>query len=392
MTATPTHAPKTAVANRLFFVFGGPKFDLDSFGSRFEKLSERYQGVCVTGAQEASDKYYGRFRIVTVSWRDGRLFNIRLLHRCLLVALRERFQGRAPALVVTSDPLKSGLYGYLVARLTGAKLAPEVNGDYARDANYRDTSQQADRKRRQVLRLAKFVITRADGVRLLHSKQIDFVGDRIAGKVVRVVPEFVDVRPFRDLGEEKVVLFVGFPFFLKGVDLLIAAFKRIATKHPQWKLKILGWYPDPTTLFAHIDNHPQIFHHPPVKHGEMPAHIGRCAILVLPSRSEAMGRVLLEAAAAGKARIGSNIGGIPTVIADGKDGLLFEPENVSQLSKQLDRLMTDDALRGALGRAARARLLSEFTVDRYLERIGDFYAGVIAHDGARGIVAQGRNE
>jgi len=158
---------------------------------------------------------------------------------------------------------------------------------------------------------------------------------------------------------------------------LIEAFKKIAPKYPDWKLKILGWFPDPTELNKAIGGHPQIYHHPPVHYPEMPEHIGTCAILVLPSRSEAMGRVLVEAMAAGKPRIGANVDGIPTVINDGIDGLLVKPEDVDGLASKLDMLMGNKELRKKLGEAGAKRVKQEFTEEAYINNVINFYKEVI---------------
>ncbi len=110
----------------------------------------------------------------------------------------------------------------------------------------------------------------------------------------------------------------------------------------------------------------------------MPEHIGWCAILVLPSRSEAMGRVLVEAMAAEKPRIGSRIDGIPTVINDGVDGYLVEPGNVADLAEKLDRLMRDPGLRRAMGLAGKARIPTEFAEDVYMDSLANLYDEVLA--------------
>ena len=200
----------------------------------------------------------------------------------------------------------------------------------------------------------RFVLKRADGIKLLFKEQLAPFESILGGKVVRAFPCYVATDAFRNLGEKKEVLFAGFPFKRKGVDVLIEAFKRVAPAYPDWTLKILGWYPDPRLLHAAIDGHPQIQHHLPVKFDQMPEHIGSCAILVLPSRSEAMGRVLVEAMAAEKPRIGSRVDGIPTVINDGVDGYLVEPGNVADLAEKLDRLMGDPGLRRSMGLAGKA--------------------------------------
>jgi glycosyltransferase involved in cell wall biosynthesis len=126
-----------------------------------------------------------------------------------------------------------------------------------------------------------------------------------------------------------------------------------------------------------IDGHPRIYHHKPVPYEEMPEHIGSCGMFVLPSRSEAMGRVLIEAMAAGKPRIGSNIEGIPSVINDGIDGLLFQTENVDALAEKMDVLMSNPELRQKLGKAGELRAKQEFTKSKYFNNLINFYNEVL---------------
>jgi len=68
-------------------------------------------------------------------------------------------------------------------------------------------------------------------------------------------------------------------------------------------------------------------------------------IFVLPSRKEGMPYVLLEAERAGVPIIASAVGGIPEIIHDGDNGLLFQSENLEQLTAALMRLCKDQELR-----------------------------------------------
>lgn len=365
---------------RICLIFRGPNWDLDHFALRLYALSERFEGRCFIGHSEDGEKTYGKFTVETTRWSSGVGFTLRHFWRIVRFAFAERSRPNRTALVVSADPLKGGIFAYVAARIIGAKFAPEVNGDFANPANYMDGEGRARGwlKRKLMIAVATSVLKRADGMRVLYPNQLDFLSRHLERKIVHTVFEFVDLRPFRNYGEEKVVLFAGFPFFLKGVDTLIEAFKRLAPKYPDWQLKILGWFPDPSVMKAHIGDCRQIVHHPAVHHRDMPEHIGRCGIFVLPSRTEAMGRVLLEAMAAAKPRIGSKVGGIPTVIDHETDGLLFDCGNVDQLTAALDRLMADPDLRKRLGEAGERRMRAEFSVERYVERIGGFYNEVMA--------------
>jgi glycosyltransferase involved in cell wall biosynthesis len=380
MTKVELPMPGTPV-QRIMLIFSGVKFDLDrDCGLRLRRLSQHFEGVSFVAHPNATQMIYDKFRLTAIKFKGGGLgFSLRFFFGGLAWAIRERRQGGRIALVTTTDPLKTGLLGWCIAKIVGAKFAPEVNGDYWDRANYLDETGpfRGWIKRKLVRRMVTFVLTRADGIRILYPKQLDFLALRLKKKVVRSIFDFIDVSAFDNRGEDKVVLFAGFPFYLKALDVLIDAFKRVAPKYPDWSLKIVGWFPDRSVLDAHCAGHPQIVYHPPVYHREMPEHIGRAAIVVLPSRSEGMGRVLLEAMAAGKPRIGADVGGIPTVIDNDKDGLLFQAENAEQLARQLDRLMADSRLRATMGEAGRVRAHKSFTLDCYIECISQFYLDVI---------------
>ena len=97
----------------------------------------------------------------------------------------------------------------------------------------------------------------------------------------------------------------------------------------------------------------------------------RCKIFTLPSRSEAMGRVLLEAGLKGRARVVSRVGGMPHVVREDEDGLIFEPGDVDSLTLQLHRLMENPALRRQIEQQARETCLTNYTQEAYRRRYAE---------------------
>ncbi|MEO1480774.1 MAG: glycosyltransferase family 4 protein [Myxococcota bacterium] len=348
------------------------------FQTLIDGLSRTYRGTILTVSDVPADFTSGGFRVLSVPWKVGKIYPAlaRMLRAGTQIIRDAQRRGDPVELVSTYDPLRTGLLSAGLSAFGRTKFVVELNGDYRTPVNYiGDDGKPNELKRRAATAMQSFVLSRAHGIKALHEGLVDGVDTE--GKVVRCFHSLVNLSPFEDLGETREVLFVGFPFYLKGVDLLIEAFKRVSDAHPNWRLKILGFYPIMTELNAHMAAHPKISHHRPVEWVEMPEHIGRCGILVLPSRSEAMGRVLLEAAAAGKPRIGSRAGGIPRVIEHERDGLLFDSEDVDTLTRHLDRLMRDSALRKRFGEAARARVQAEFSAERYFEHAQDLYNHVL---------------
>jgi glycosyltransferase involved in cell wall biosynthesis len=96
------------------------------------------------------------------------------------------------------------------------------------------------------------------------------------------------------------------------------------------RVTMLGWVPDLTAQYA------------------------RARVIFLPSRWEACGLVLIEAGARGCPAVATRVEGVPEVIRDGVNGLLFEQGDVDGACGQLARLAGDEALRVRLGERARA--------------------------------------
>ena len=150
-------------------------------------------------------------------------------------------------------------------------------------------------------------------------------------------------------GTERFVLLVGAPWYLKGVDLLILAFREIAADFPDVKLKIQGYYSDRTEIDVLVAGHPRIQILPALPYHQTLERMTQAELLVLPSRCEGMGRVLIEAMAIGLPVVGSDAGGIPHMIHDGVNGYTFASGDSNGLAQCLRRLLSDPELRRQLG-------------------------------------------
>lgn len=96
-------------------------------------------------------------------------------------------------------------------------------------------------------------------------------------------------------------------------------------------------------------------------------------IVALPSQSEGLPLAVLEAMAASKAVIATPVGGVPEAITDGKTGLIVPPDDVDALEKAIERLLSSPEERQHLGVEARARILKDYSVRRFADRIQDAY-------------------
>jgi glycosyltransferase involved in cell wall biosynthesis len=93
----------------------------------------------------------------------------------------------------------------------------------------------------------------------------------------------------------------------------------------------------------------------------------------LPSLDEGMPMILLEAAAAGLPIVTTPVGDIPTLLADGRNGLLVPPGDVAALRAALLRLRDEPGLAERLGRAARDEVRREHSSEAMYARYAEVY-------------------
>lgn len=121
--------------------------------------------------------------------------------------------------------------------------------------------------------------------------------------------------------------------------------------------------------------------------------IARSDLLVLPSFLEGLPIVLMEAMALGVPAVAARVAGIPELIEDGDEGLLFRPADWTDLEGKMALLLSDEDLRGRISNAARAKVASEFEIEQAVGPLAALFTeprgrrGSVradAHDQARG--------
>lgn len=268
-------------------------------------------------------------------------------------------------LIVSYGAFRTALAGIILKHLIGAKLVVEFMG-HPTAAFDTDPSLLARIKRAVAPRWVEWVARRADHLRLLYPTQLD-------GFETGVTPQsvFHDFTTVRSLAQqpmpssEPYLLFLGYPFHLKGVDILIRAFNQISSRFPEWTLRIVGHCPDRTVYETLAAGNPRINFQKAVPHDAAMELMARCSIFVLPSRTEAMGRVLLEAMATCKPVIASRVGGIPHYVRDGETGLLFRSEDVDDLADKMQKLMSNSALADTLAHNAQQYVTRHLSEEEY---------------------------
>jgi len=107
---------------------------------------------------------------------------------------------------------------------------------------------------------------------------------------------------------------------------------------------------------------------------DVPALMSAADGFVMSSSWEGTPMALLEAAASELPVVATNVGGIPEAVEGGRGGYLVAPGEPSSLAMAMDRVMKlDDAVRLAMGRAGRERVLSSYGVDGVVDKWVSIY-------------------
>ncbi len=112
---------------------------------------------------------------------------------------------------------------------------------------------------------------------------------------------------------------------------------------------------------------------------DIAALMSQCDVVAVPSTAlESAPRAVAEAQAAGRAVVGSRIGGIPELIEPGVTGLLCAPGDERELAESIGGLLADETLRRRLGTAARAHAERHYTLAQFARTVEATCARVLA--------------
>ncbi|WP_104082534.1 glycosyltransferase family 4 protein [Cryobacterium sp. Y11] len=206
------------------------------------------------------------------------------------------------------------------------------------------------------------VLRTADVVLTLSAASRAAATGFVPGERVVLVPNAVAEGVVREL--EQLVVFGGAVSTRKGVDVLVAAWERLAPRHPLWKLVIAGPIVD-QPISMELDRCEFVG---ALDHAALMELLDRSMIAVLPSRDEAMPMFILEAMARGNCVVATSVGGVAAVLGDGV-GVLVEPGDVDGLEQALSRAITDAAWRAEKADLARSVFEATYSATAVFPRI-----------------------
>jgi glycosyltransferase involved in cell wall biosynthesis len=340
-----------------------------SVARKFEALGRELDVRVLGSAAPGSPRGNGVFTLVPplrVRRLDGLAFWLALPVR--VARLLREF--RPDAIVCqTAYEAVGALLARRIARVP-ARVVVEVHGDWRTSTRLYGSS-----SRRLLSRIgdaaAVAALRRADAVRTVSP----FTASLVRGLGIEPeadFPAYMDLEPFtrapEPLPDPPVVLFVGVLEAYKNIDGLAHAWQLASERVPRASLRLIG--DGARSDIAEMLVRGGARWDRQLSGAEVAAAMDGATVLVLPSRSEGMGRVLVEAFCRGRGVIGTRAGSIPDLVEDGVSGVLVPPDDASALADAIARVLADRSLAERLGDGARAAAGSWIqTPEEYARRV-----------------------
>jgi glycosyltransferase involved in cell wall biosynthesis len=281
--------------------------------------------------------------------------------------------------IVLSQSPYEGLAGIVLRSLAGFAgrrllVVTEVHGDWE-EAPFLYRRIPFAAPLRALLRAwGGFVLRRSDAVRTISAFLERRVRDVAPRARLRRFPGYTDFELFQSertgVSVDGNIIAVGALYSVKGFEHLVRAMKLVVSRWPNARLEIVGSGPlreklalearkagvsDRVRLLGTLDQKELLerYHH--------------AQVMVAPSLSEGLGRVVWEAMAACLPVVASGVGGIPDLVEDGKTGFLVRPGDESAIAERILFLLEHPDKAAEMGAAGRRAVQKIFSTERYVE-------------------------
>ncbi|MSO96427.1 MAG: glycosyltransferase family 1 protein, partial [Thermoleophilia bacterium] len=353
---------------------------------RFDALSAvidwRQFATSSTGKGVSDERFtlVGRFPVARL---DGAAF-----YSALPVRLAREIRAYRPEVLIVqgAEDTALALAGRRLAR-SNVPLVFDVHGDW------RNNTRVYGSPGRRVLApvadaLARLTLRHADAVRTVSGFTSELVREQ-GVEPIATFPAYMDLAPFLDVPPvgfpaRPAALFVGVLEKYKAVDVLADAWLRVVAQRPGAELHIVGAGRLEETVRSLVaDPSLGVRWSERLDTAGVARALDAATLLVLPSRREGMGRVIVEAFCRGRPVVGTDSGGIPDLVEDGVNGLLVPTDDAAALAAALGRVMDDSALARRLGAGATASSTAwAATPEEFALRVRELVDAVLSRPGS----------
>ncbi|MGB2814023.1 MAG: glycosyltransferase [Dehalococcoidales bacterium] len=370
---------------RLIVLWAAPErisFPLDvSLSTKYELLSKHVEAhvlVWSDGYKLKTRRLNSTYFYLIPQFRNLFLLRIMLVYPFILYPFTFWLLISKKIDVVLIRPGLQGIISALVKRCsflfgTSFSLLVEAFGDWI-EVPLTSTSKWLRWLYRRFLEMiSKFSLTSADMLRAESVSTMNKMRKFAPLKPYSIFPRvhlelFLDlnVKPTTKDSNTFTVLYVGELIKLKGVNHLLTAFQRVYREYSQVKLTIIGDGECRTEL-ARMSEEMGIADNVDftgfLKPEKVKEHMLKSDVLVLPSMTEGLPRVIIEAMAVGLPIIATDVGSVKELVKDGENGFLVKPMDIDALTKTILNLT---------GNRERAKKMGSKS-QQLVQKAGDLY-------------------
>jgi glycosyltransferase involved in cell wall biosynthesis len=286
------------------------------------------------------------------------------IDRSAIANIRE-LAARTGADVVHAHGFKADIYVYLALRGTGIPFVSTCHTWYDNDVFvycYGVVDRLALRKFARVVAVSEEVKGR-----LLKAG--------VRAEVISLIRNGIELQPFEDAvpalrrgfasDDTLIVGLIGRLSWEKGVDIFLRAVARVLVEFPGARFVVVGEGPDKDKLEQLVD---ELKIRESVsmlgRRDDMPSVYASLDVMVSASRQEGLPMAILEGMASSLPLVAAGVGELPTVVLDGRTGVLVPAGDPDSLATKIVDLLRDRAMRERLGAAARRRVEEEYSAAR----------------------------
>jgi glycosyltransferase involved in cell wall biosynthesis len=258
-----------------------------------------------------------------------------------------------------------GLIGVILKKITKIPLVTTLHGGGLNFSGWR-----------KILRpLARYILNNSDVI-ISVSNSLKRKAEKEIFKKIVVIHNSVFPEQFERVGEE-FVLSVGRIVKLKGFEFLIKAASNPFLKNV--KFKIVGDGPEKMNLENLISQYKlnNIELLGSLNHEQTKEMMSKCSIFCLPSLSEGLPLVILEAMACGKPIVTTGVGGIKEAVKDSENGFIVKTKNSKEISDRIYKLIKNKKLRKKMGNLSKNKIVTEFNWKNNGIKIKEIYQGLM---------------